>query len=204
MTFISPPPGTRQADAIASIATQTPGAPYVASVTETSLYSFTIPANTMAIGTTYGLSLRGALIQTAATASNWTWRYRIGGVAGTIICQNPAVMAYPATIFGAPGRLLRIDGILTCRATGATGSINGHSQARLPAMTTVAATAAAYAEVSGVMIPWAGAAAAATMSGAVAIDTTLAQTIHITAVSGTAVAGTSVAFHAGTVTLAKL
>jgi len=189
MTVISPPPGTRQADAVGGISSPTPGTAWVASATEASLYAFTIPANTLAIGTTYEVLLYGQVIL-SATASNHTYRWRVGGVGDArVVCMTGvAAVTYGAAAIAYPGRALRIYTQFTVRATGVSGSLIGLGEAH---------NYAAGTRDNQMMI-------VAAAPGAVTMDTTIANTIHFTAVSSVAAAGTTTQFLTGVVLLSRL
>lgn len=132
-------------------------------------WSFTIPANTLEVGSAYRLTALLAFVHTAAATPTITLALVINAVeVATCVITPPSV----ALTYG-----VRAEALFTCRSIGAAGSVNWWIEGAI-GRATAAAAADAYA--------------AAPQDGATtAIDTTLARTVALRARMTTAVAANS-------------
>lgn len=171
---------------MAGISSGTPATPHTNTITETSLFSFTVPANSVAIGTTYEALLPVNLI-TGTGPPTLTLGWRLASAAGTLLTafagQGVTVLT-PVASLASPGRIIDTRTIITFRSTGAAGSVivNGTATS---AMGTV---------------PNFGMSAVATTT----VDTTAAIQFHFCLKYTTAVAGTTAQINNGLILLSRL
>lgn len=148
---IEPPPNYRSTGGVVSLT-----APVATGgITENTAMSYVVPANTLAVGTSYSLELFGRLTASATTATI-TWRLKIG----TVILAAPAAVVIGATTVGLT---YSISSMVVCTVTGTAGRFNGS--------TTAHHDAAAVANIHR------GASPGANVTN---IDTTLPQTLALT------------------------
>lgn len=144
-------------------------------VTETTLVGSgvgtdTLPTNFLVAGKTVRVSAWGVY----STTGTPTLRYRVrmGGIAGTVVLDTAA----QTTASGVTNRGWRVDGLITCRTTGAGGTVFGQGSSTV--------SSAAFAAASGT---WDMENTATT-----AIDTTAAQQVVLSAEWGTASASNTI------------
>lgn len=87
-------------------------------VTETAHATYTVPANTVAIGTTFRIVLWGNM-DNGTTAITFTPRIRWGGTAGTQLIANPLTAS---TTTAGTDRRWKYEGYVTIRTIGASGT----------------------------------------------------------------------------------
>ena len=160
---------------IGCVGTQTSTVTVANTVTETTLVgtligTVTLPANFWVIGKTIRLRASGVYSTTAVTPSTMNFRVRLGGIAGTIVL-NSGVQTPTGSV---TDELWNIDAIITCRTTGATGTV--FSQA--PIILSDSVTSAVIWEMKN--------------TATVTIDTTASAAIVLSIEYGTAAAGDTI------------
>lgn len=148
-----------------TVFSQTASVTVTNTVTETSVVStgagtVTFPANYFAAGTSITIRLWG--IHTATGNPTIRWRVKLGSV---VLLDSTAVTSQTST-----NQAMDVDGVITCRTTGASGTFIGQGK---------------YIEVGNLLQGMANTTTAT-------VDTTVAQTLDVTIQWGTAAVGDSV------------
>lgn len=94
-------------------------------LTETSLGTFTIPANFLRAGTSLRLTAGGVMGTHSTGTPAPTWRVRIGGV-GSVLSGNIVSTIAVTSAASQTNKGWQADFILTCRTAGAAGTIIGN------------------------------------------------------------------------------
>src|SRR5581483_3210547 len=89
------------------------------SSSETAHISYTVPANSVAIGTTFRIAAWGNMDASNVVPVTFTPRIRWGGTSGTELIAAPTVSATSVTGIG---RSWKLEAYVTIRATGAAGT----------------------------------------------------------------------------------
>ena len=142
--------------------------------TQTQVAAITVPAGSFTKGSVYRITATGVLTSSAANAV--TFRVRVGP---TTLTGNIAAAVAPTATTTASGNGFRIDALITIRSVGAGGSVIGSI--------TAAGTGPAIQQ------PFTDALRTGVEAATVAVDTTVANLVELTAV--TAAGTTSVTFH---------
>jgi hypothetical protein len=145
------------------------------STTETQALVFSIPANFMAAGTTFLLSGFGVVSTVAATGGTVTWRVRIGS---TTLTGNIATSLAPATAAGITTIAFELMVLVTVRTAGASGTVIGNG------------SSSGNVGTAGALV-YTGSGTTAT----VAVDTTAAKLVELTAQWSAANASNTVTLH---------
>lgn len=173
---ILPPPGYRQPGGVASLV-----APITAlALTENTIISYVIPANSLAPGSTYAFDVYGNF--TPAATTTFTWRLKMGATA--LAAPVTAATTATATRFHA-------SGLIVCTTAGVSGKMAGALQIvnQLTGSATFAANAALPSDAPGI--------------NAGTFDTTIALTIALSIQAATA-AATAFSALPATINLVKL
>lgn len=129
--------------------------------TETQIVGVTIPANAVAIGTTFRISAQGlATNTTSATTSTWRIRYGTASL-GSIILQSQAIVN---TTTGRTNVACEIEALVTIYSIGGSG--------------TALAMFNVFGGSSGATLPTVG------VTAAVTVDTTVSHVLELTFISG--------------------
>jgi len=91
----------------------------------TGIGSATLPAHFLTVGRTIRVTAMGYLQTKAAPVGGLTLRVRINGIAGAIVLENNGA---DPTASLSTDRLWQITGLITCRTTGATGTVFAQGQ----------------------------------------------------------------------------
>jgi len=149
--------------------------------TETQVVGLTIAAGTLTVGSTYRIRAAG-VYTSGVTPGTGTWRIRIGT---TTLTGNIACSVAPAQIASLTNAPFTFEALVTVRAIGAAGTIIGECW-----VGGAPASGANHSFSNGtIQVPIVGSATTAT----VAVDTTVAEILELTYISGNA--GTTATFH---------
>jgi len=148
--------------------------------TQTQVVALTVTANTFITGATYRVRGFGTITSTAANAC--TFRVRIGTT--TLTGNIPATVAPTATTT-ASAHSFEVEGIVTIRSTGASGSAIGGMSAR--------------GTGPGTAQPFTDSHRVGTSTATVTVDTTVQNILELTAVA--AAGTTTINFYVATIEL---
>ena len=148
--------------------------------TVTTVIAYSIPANSLAPGTSYRISSTGS-VDNAAASPTFSWALRF---AGTTL----ATVLVPSITAASAGKAWRVEAMFSCRLGGATSKVVGS----IEVTNEIATTFTAAVNIDSPLV------------NAGAFNATLAQTLELTMNMGTAAAGNIMRAEIGVIELLRL